>query len=1072
MTFRYSSLLACCRCYLRCTRFKRTLFLYITFLLFALPKSIQAQTWQQALNGNSYQPNDNVTSYDPDNPSSSWACKTAVDARGNVFVTGKFRGTITFGNTRLSDGGYWMARYAEDVFVAKWDVAAQKWAWAVSGGGYDGTDDDIVNGIAVSGNNVYITGSFPSGSKPRYAGTTLIGAGNKDIFLAKYIDNGTSVSNGWAISQGGPLNDEGTGVAANGDNVYVTGFFYTDPTNNVPSISIAGTTLTNGGTNHFIRDVFVAKYTDAGQSVRNGWATSGAGVIGYGQTAGIAVNGNNIYVAGSCVNNFRIAGTLLNLPLAQSNNLFIAKYIDMGASVSNGWAIAEGGLGNDVGHDIAVSGANIYVTGGFDKEISIAGTWLSPSGLDDMFLAKYIDEGPNIRAGWATSGGGYSSDVGFAVAANQGNVYVTGLFDGRQNARFAGTLLTGHNNPGLYVAKYIDNGMSFSNGWAANGGGTHVSSTNPFGSFFHFPDVGSGIGVSQGKVYVVGGTGSGVANYGTTPELLAPRNSAMLGCLDTGTGSWRQVEGPFQGGTSTAYSTTADNSGNVYITGSFRGTVGFGTFRLTSAGGSDMFLAKWHAPTATWVWATRAGGPTNDNGYKVVREQDNVYVTGRFTTHASIAGALLQAVDSTDVFLAKYIDNGTTISSGWAISEGSRGNDAGQGLAVSGSNVYVTGYFASGSNANFAGQALTGAGKQDMFVAKYIDTGLSVQKGWAISGGGTRNDSSHAVAVSGANLYITGEFTSSTNALISGTKLNGTGSTDMFLAKYIDEGASVRTGWATSGGGSGNDHGYDLAVNGQTIYVTGEVTAMSNVLVGGTLLPQAFGSASRPDMFIAKYVDQGSTAGNSWATNGVFSAADGGKSVVVSGRNVYVAGYTDDANYNTAYPVIAGTSFFEKNGMFVAKYVDEGNSFRNGWAANGGGAGAISYGLAVQGNNVFVAGCVEDEAHFRTANQGLHALNNTSGRINFLGHITDATVLATRQSVITAKLQVFPNPTHSSATLQGASAGAAVQVVDILGRVIARTTADSFGTAHLPSSLPAGVYTVRAADHAVRLVVE
>jgi hypothetical protein len=57
-----------------------------------------------------------------------------------------------------------------------------------------------------------------------------------------------------------------------------------------------------------------------------------------------------------------------------------------------------------------------------------------------------------------------------------------------------------------------------------------------------------------------------------------------------------------------------DGAGNVYVAGSFVGTVQLGATTLISTAGSnrlpgnDAFVAKWSATTNTWVWAL-GGGP-------------------------------------------------------------------------------------------------------------------------------------------------------------------------------------------------------------------------------------------------------------------------------------------------------------------------------------------------------------------------------------------------------------------------------------------------------------------------------
>lgn len=74
----------------------------------------------------------------------------------------------------------------------------------------------------------------------------------------------------------------------------------------------------------------------------------------------------------------------------------------------------------------------------------------------------------------------------------------------------------------------------------------------------------------------------------------------------------------------------------------------------------------------------------------------------------------------------------------------------------------------------------------------------------------------------------------------------------------------------------------------------------------------------------------------------------------------------------------------------------------------------------------------------------------------------------------TAGLSLAPNPAHSATVLRGAVPGAAVQVLDALGRQVGTATADASGTAQLtlPAGLAAGIYVVRAGSQQTRLAVE
>jgi hypothetical protein len=111
-------------------------------------------------------------------------------------------------------------------------------------------------------------------------------------------------------------------------------------------------------------------------------------------------------------------------------------------------------------------------------------------------------------------------------------------------------------------------------------------------------------------------------------------------------------------------SAAVDGGGNVYVTGSFQGTVDFdpgpGTEdNHTSEGDLDIFLTKINAD-GTYGWTQTMGGASGDDGLSAaVDGGGNVYVTGSFQgtvdfdpgpgtedNHISNGGA--------DIFLTKF----------------------------------------------------------------------------------------------------------------------------------------------------------------------------------------------------------------------------------------------------------------------------------------------------------------------------------------------------------------------------------------------------------------------------------
>jgi hypothetical protein len=66
--------------------------------------------------------------------------------------------------------------------------------------------------------------------------------------------------------------------------------------------------------------------------------------------------------------------------------------------------------------------------------------------------------------------------------------------------------------------------------------------------------------------------------------------------------------------------------------------------------------------------------------------------------------------------------------------------------------------------------------------------------------------------------------------------------------------------------------------------------------------------------------------------------------------------------------------------------------------------------------------------------------------------------------------RVFPNPAIGTATATGLPAGTGLTIFDTVGREVTHLTTDATGSAQL--MLPAGLYLVRSANAAFRLMVE
>ena len=157
-----------------------------------------------------------------------------------------------------------------------------------------------------------------------------------------------------------------------------------------------------------------------------------------------------------------------------------------------------------------------------------------------------------------------------------------------------------------------------------------------------------------------------------------------------------------------------DASGNVYVTGSYNGTATFGTTTKTSAGGYDIFVAKYNS-SGTLQWVQSAGGTSYDYGRGIaVDASGNVYVTGYYEGTATFGTTTKISAGGHNIFVAKYNSSGALQ---WVQSARGTLYDIGSDIAVDGSgNVYVTGRYQ--GTATFGNNSLTSAGATDIFVAR------------------------------------------------------------------------------------------------------------------------------------------------------------------------------------------------------------------------------------------------------------------------------------------------------------------------------------------------------------------
>lgn len=498
--------------------------------------------------------------------------------------------------------------------------------------------------------------------------------------------------------------------------------------------------------------------------------------------------------------------------------------------------------------------------------------------------------------------------------------------------------------------------------------------------------------------------------------------------------TWQKaVAAAGSGGEYRVAATAADAAGNVYIAGSFGGTVQFGNSVLTSPSNSfgvNAFVAKWSAAANGFVWAQQVQGMGSDYATAVAVQGNAVYVAGYFYSSTASLGSISLANAgsfSSDLFVAKLLDAGTSASFAWAQRAGGSGSEVEAGLVVSGSSLYVAGQFE--GQVNFGPTTLTSLGGTDAFVAKLTDAGATASFTWAQAVGSTSPDAVYALAGAGPNVYLTGYFRGPTAnfGAIALANASTPSTYDAFVAKLVDAGSTASFAWAQRAGGTARDIGYAVAVNGTSVYVAGIFEPPTASFGNLTLTADP----ANTDAFVAKLTDAGSSSSFVWVQPISGPSYELPMGLASAGAAVYVAGY-----FGAPTATLGSTTLTSQgsNDLFVARLTDAGAASSYNWVQQAGGPGPDFCGsLALVGSSLYVGGSLTLPARF--GSQQLSGPSVTSS--SFTGYwalLTDPLQsLAATPAAPASTATLYPNPARAAVTVRlAAPAGAAYATLTVL----------------------------------------
>lgn len=429
--------------------------------------------------------------------------------------------------------------------------------------------------------------------------------------------------------------------------------------------------------------------------------------------------------------------------------------------------------------------------------------------LTVLFIAQ-LGNAQISSLNWVKQQGGPSTDDIKSIAVDQlGNVFTGGNFSGTSNFDPSSTnfYLTSKGSWEGFVSKLDMNGNFL---WAFSIGSTLAD---------YVYDVATD---NNGNLYVSGafqGTVDFDPNISNVTSLtaVASQDAFVAKYSPTGDLIWvKQIGGSSQ---QDAFSLIVDVTGDVYVTGTFYGTVdfdpGIGTYSLTAQNAFDAFVLKLTS-AGDFVWAKQLKGDSEISALDIQLASDgSVFVVGEFFDEVDFdpsasVFSMTSSVGLRDAFILKLDNSGNFI---WAKQIGGTGSVSGISISINTNNEF---YLAGGFKgiADFDPNAginnLTSLGIDDAYLAKFDTDGNLL---FVIQMGGlNRSDSRSVFATTNGQVYVAGYFEGILDLTVGGgpNTVTSNGGNDIFIAHYLEDGSFVDV---NSFGSIGSEVGFDIAVS-------------------------------------------------------------------------------------------------------------------------------------------------------------------------------------------------------------------------------------------------------------------